>query len=123
MDGNGNNDKDHSGNNPTHDGKWGSSPNKLVSKEMQDALKLRRDEQNLFARFKNAAIQKMSREDEENEGGINNLRMSIGNIFLIQLVKISIVTWTPCFFLHSRPCVAAIVQTVDKEQPTRLPSR
>jgi hypothetical protein len=80
MDGNGNNDKDHSGNNQTHDGKWGSSPNKLVSKEMQDALKLRRDEQNLFARFKNAAIhalEKTSREDEENEGGINNLRMGM----------------------------------------------
>jgi hypothetical protein len=75
MTGSSNNDDKNSKDNG--DGKWGSSPKKLVSKEMQDALKRRRDEQNLFARFKNVAsdaLEQMSRQ-EERDGGKKKLQM------------------------------------------------
>lgn len=76
MGSNNNNDDDDNNNNKRNnnedDGKWGSKPKKLVSKEMQDALELRRDEQNLFARFKNVAadaLEQMSRQEERDGGG------------------------------------------------------
>jgi hypothetical protein len=86
MTGNNNDDNDRSRNIQGDEIKWGSSPKKLVSKEMQDTVKLRRDEQNLIARFKSAAvnaIERMSRQ-EDNDGGMTNFQMGIEELRIIR---------------------------------------
>ncbi|KAG7366476.1 hypothetical protein IV203_029146 [Nitzschia inconspicua] len=79
-------ESDRNGNSKDNEGKWGSSPQKLVSKEVQDALKMRRDEQNLFGRFKNVAadaLEQMSRQ-EEREGGKKKFQMGEEESKIIQ---------------------------------------
>jgi hypothetical protein len=73
----GSNDKDRSDNAQEGDGKSNSSPKNLVSKDMLNALNNRRDEQILFARFKNAAVnalEQMSRQ-EDNDGDMKKFQM------------------------------------------------
>ncbi|KAL3911013.1 MAG: hypothetical protein SGILL_007451 [Bacillariaceae sp.] len=67
------NSGDSDGDRNRYGDKSSSSSKKLLSKEVQGELKDRRDEQNLFARFKNVAadaLERMSRqEDEQHYGG------------------------------------------------------